>query len=209
MADPKAAQPCKYCNSAASHSLIWAEGSAYIPVCKAHEGAARRRLRQHGEGVEDVVACSQQPIAYRESSDFRMQNALQPVPVFAHDAPNWGLRARGRETSALEEAPKAPMRIAPIGRASAPRGATIRTRSSKKDIMRVSDKPIRKMGTGSKEIRKRSQGPIGYISKKEIPDNFLQMLGTDWKSLKATRTSDNRMTVSVDGVKFSITTKRG
>ena len=205
MNDPKAPQPCKYCNRAATHSLIWAEGSAYIPVCKAHEGAARRRLRMHGEGVDDIVACEQRPIAYRESSDFRMQNALQPVPVFSHEAPNWGLRSRGRAESALDEAP-----VAPIGRASSPRGATIRTRSDKSgDIMRVSDKPIRKTGTGSKEIRKRSKGPIGYISKKEIPDNLLQMLGTDWKSLRATRISDNRMTMSVDGVKFSVYTRRG
>jgi len=157
-----------------------------------------------GEGVEDIVSCSQRPMAYRESSAFRMENALQPVPVFSHEAPNWGLRARGRCESALTEAP-----VAPIGRASAPRGATIRTRSSKRDIMRVSGKPIRKMGGGSKEIRKRSKGPIGYISKKEIPDNLLQMLGTDWKSMKATRVGDNRMTMSIDGVKFSVYTRRG
>lgn len=209
MADPKASQPCKYCDRKAVHSLIWAEGRAYIPVCNAHDGTARRRLHQQGEGVDDLVSCAQQTIAYRESSNFRMHNALQPRPVYeSDDQPvSFGLRAQGHLLdSALTEAPP----VAPIGRASSPRGVTFRQRGkASKDIMRVSDKPIRKMGTGSKEIRKRSTGPIGYISKKEIPDNMLQMLGTDWKTLKATRLSDNRMTMSIDGVKYSLYTRRG
>lgn len=208
MPNPKAPQRCKYCNRAATHSLIWGEGSAYIPVCKAHEGAARRRLHQNGEGVDDIVACSQRPAAYRESADFRMQSALQPRPVWEDDdsESSFGLRGRGREESAIAEAPK----VAPIGRASAPRGVTFQQRSKgSRDIMRVSDKPLTRKSRGSKEIRKRSSGPHGYISGKEIPDNLLQMLGTDWKTLRATRVHDNRMTMSIDGVRFSVYTRRG
>jgi hypothetical protein len=214
MSNPRAAQKCKYCDHPAAKALIWAEGRAYIPVCRGHESKARSVIREQGDGVDDVVKCSQRPLAYRESADFRMQSALQPPPIYEHDdmENSYGQRVGGvRAASLMQEAPKkTPMRVAPIGRASAPRGATIRTRADKsKDVMKISDKPIKRLGGRSKEIRKRTTGPIGYIGKKEIPDSVLQMLGTDWKRLTATRSSDNRISVNIDGVKFTVSTKRG
>jgi hypothetical protein len=41
---PGKPQRCKYCAASATHSLIHAEGRAYVPVCDAHDGRGRRGI---------------------------------------------------------------------------------------------------------------------------------------------------------------------
>lgn len=214
MPDPREPQRCHFCPKRASHSLLWAEGMAYVPVCKAHEGAARTRLREKGESVVDVVAVNRGPRAYREHMhpNLRMAHALEPAPAYAYCNDEVGthfgrrIDERRRESALLGEAPPAPPTIAPYGRRAPPVGATIKTRSGA-GIRGVTGDPIKRRTGG--DIRTRSTDPHRVISGKYIPDSLLQMLGTDWKTLKATRLHDNRLTVNIDGVRYSMYTRRG
>lgn len=69
-------QPCKYCGSKATRSLIWAEGRAYIPVCDEHESKARAQ----------IVDVNEDEITYvrKIDEDTTTANvAAYPVPIGA------------------------------------------------------------------------------------------------------------------------------
>jgi hypothetical protein len=161
----------------------------------------------------DTVAVEKRRMGYREGfhPNARMESALEEAPDFAYcdDEPgtHFGRRVSpdARE-SALAEAPRRePLPIAPIGRRSAPRGSIFKQRTGR-DVMGISTKPLTRKTT---DIRTRTVAPTTTISGKQIPDSMLQMLGTDWKTLRATKVHDNRMTVTIDGVRFSLYTRRG
>lgn len=215
------AQKCKYCEEPAALSLIWADGRAYIPVCKGHESTARNRIRQQNDSVVDVKQVEQGPLAYRESyyppghPAGLMQSALEPALAFVEDeepGTYFGLQADPeRAHSALQEAPARPPPRARIGRRGTPRGAVIPTHSGP-DIQGISTRPVAKATTGRKG--KGTAGDPRRVQlpskvRQEIPDSLLQMLGTDWKNLKAYRVHDNRMTINIDGVRYSVYTRRG
>ncbi len=214
MPDPRESQHCHFCRKRANHSILWNEGMAYVSVCMSHDGDARLRLREEGESIVDIVAIRPGPRSYREHlhPNLRMAHALEPAPEFAYceDAigTHFGRRVgMDRKLSALlGETPAAPPRVARSGRRAAPRGATIKTRSGK-GIQGISGDPIKRRSGG--DIRTRSTDPHRVISGKYIPDSLLQMLGTDWKTLKATRLHDNRLTLNIDGVRYSLYTRRG
>lgn len=219
MGNPRAPQKCKFCKSPAVKSLIWADGRAYIPVCQGHEGHARKIVRDQGDSVVDTYAVSQKPVAYREAMtpNERMEVALHPAPDFAYcDDPvgsHFGaFHSTERMESALAEAPAKPPPRAPIGRRDTPRGV-VTPRRTGKDIQ----------GTTGQGIAKKTQRPIKTKSgdrptravtlrsreRQEIPDSLLQMLGTDWVNLRAKRVHDNRITLNIDGTRFSVYTRRG
>lgn len=212
------AQKCKYCDQPAAVSLIWADGRAYIPVCKAHEQKARNRVKSQNDSVVDVKKVEQGPIAYREHTfmpQARMEQALEPALAFVEDeepGTYFGLQADDtRLESAFLEAPADPPPRAPIGRRDIPRGAVVQTRTGG-DIMGVTGQAI-KRATG-KGLGRGTRGVTRQIMKRtrrrqEIPDSLMQMLGTDWKTMRATRVHDNRMTVTIDGVRYSVYTRRG
>ena len=215
------AQKCKYCEQPAAVSLIWADGRAYIPVCKAHERKARNRIASQNDSVCDVKQVEQGPITYREHTfvpHARMEQALRPALDFVDEeepGTYFGLQADGgRAQSAFDEAPspdRGNLPRARIGRRSAPRGA-IHTQHSGPDIQGMKGQPI-KRATG-KDLGRGTRGPTRKVTlpsreRREIPDSLLQMLGTDWKTMRATRVHDNRMTVNIDGVRYSVYTRRG
>lgn len=319
------AQKCRYCDQAAERSLIWADGRAYIPCCRAHERKARNQVASQNDSVCDVKQVEQGPSAYHEAKQpwtgkfwdvghyaktlprfefilhyvarmtrlkknrdlvnemglkygkkgwyytvggtpasnptkdagkvydmirrtalnyyvqqaedlraeahesverpyhehqftphARLAQALRPALDFVEDeqpGQHFGLQAGfDRLNSALQEAPAKPPPRAPTGRRSTPRGATIRTHSGP-DIQGVkSGEPIRRSTVGRRSKgtsgpKRRQQLPDREVQ--EIPDSLLQMLGTDWKTMRAHRVHDNRMTVNIDGVRFSLYTRRG
>jgi len=73
--------------------------------------------------------------------------------------------------------------------------------------MGLSGKPLRR--TSTEPLKTISTEPIQRVAGVEIPDSLLKMLGLDWKSLKAFRQHDNRLLVNVDGVRFTVYTRRG
>lgn len=206
------AQKCKYCDQPAERSLIWAEGRAYIPVCRAHEQKARNRIRSNRDSVCDVKRVEQGPIAYREhqfNPRARMEQALEPALAFVEDeepGTYFGLQADPeRAESAFQEAPAEPLPRAAIGRRSTVRGTRFPATTGKeiqgvKGTIRQRRGPAPRRTTGDKPHQ---------VAGREIPDSLLQMLGTDWKNMRAHRVHDNRMTVSIDGVRFSVYTRRG
>lgn len=212
MPRPTAPQKCHYCPHAAEKSLIWADGRAYVPVCRAHEQAARRKIRSQGDSILDVKQVEQKPNTYREDfhPHMKMEEALKPAPGFAYfddeePGERFGLQADARRReSALSEAPRPD--VAPYGRRSPPRGQLFRQRTGK-DIRGITGKPIKRRSTDP--IKTRSTDPHQVVTGKHIPDSLLKMLGTDWKSLRAIRVHDNRMTVNIDGVRYSLYTRRG
>ena len=228
------AQKCKYCDEPAAVSLIWADGRAYIPCCKAHETKARNQIRSQRDSVCDVKQVEQGPFAppsqrgqqmgpqARAESYYPpghpaglMQSALEaPLAFVEAEEPgaHFGLQADPqRVQSAFQEAPEDTTPRARIGRRSTPRGA-VHTQHSGPDIQGVTGKPIKRVSTG-----RQGRGTRGYTRKvvkpdrevQEIPDSLLQMLGTDWKTMRAHRVHDNRMTINIDGVRFSVYTRRG
>ena len=228
------AQKCKYCDEPAAVSLIWADGRAYIPCCKAHERKARNQIRSQRDSVCDVKQVEQGPFATpsqrgqqmgpqtRAESYYPpghpaglMQSALEaPLSFVEAEEPgtHFGLQADPqRAQSAFQEAPEDTTPRARIGRRSTPRGA-VHTQHSGPDIQGVTGKPIKRSTTG-----RHGRGTRGYTRKvvkpdrevQEIPDSLLQMLGTDWKMMRAHRVHDNRMTINIDGVRFSVYTRRG
>jgi len=206
------AQKCKYCDEPAAVSLIWADGRAYIPVCKAHERKARNQIASQNDSVCDVKQVEQGPIAPRG----RMEQALRPALDFVEEAPPgayFGLQADPRRAeSALAEAPAESPPRASIGRRDTPRGALFRKRTSS-DMQGVkAGKPI-KRSTG-KGVNRRGQDSRGSVerpdrTRQEIPDSLLQMLGSDWSTMQARRVHDNRMTINIDGVRYSVYTRKG
>lgn len=211
------ARKCTYCDQPAAVSLIL-DGGDFVPVCQAHVGEGRRRCRLNDSPVIDVKQVEQGPIAYREHTFMphaRMRAALEPALAFVEDeepGTYFGLQASPeRHQSAFAEAPADPPPRAPIGRRDIPRGAVISTRTGG-DIQGVTGQPIKRV-TG-KGLGKGTSGPERVIMKRdrtrqEIPDSLLQMLGTDWKTMRAMRVHDNRMTVTIDGVRYSVYTRRG
>lgn len=212
------AQRCKYCPQPAEKSLIWADGRAYIPVCRAHEREGRNDVAKQKDSVVDVKRVEQGPISYREHTFIpsrRLEQALEPA--LPHQLPeepgaHFGLQATPeRLQSALSEAPAEPPPRAPIGRRDTPRGVVTRTRTGG-DIRGVKGKPITR--TTGKGLGRGTRGADRVISRADqskvaIPDSLLQMLGTDWKTMRATRVHDNRMTLTIDGVRYSVYTRRG
>lgn len=228
------AQKCKYCDEPAAVSLIWADGRAYIPVCNAHETKARNVIRGQRDSVCDVKQVERGPFApptqrgsqigpqARAESYYPpghpaglMQSALEPALAFVGDegpGAYFGLQASPQRTrSAFQEAPEDTTPRAPYGRRSAPRGAVF-TQHSGPDIRGITGKPITRVSVG-----KQGKGTSGYTRKivktdsqvQEIPDSLLQMLGTDWTTMRAHRVHDNRMTINIDGVRYSVYTRRG
>ena len=144
-----------------------------------------------------------------------MQSALEaPLAFVEAEEPGacFGLQADSRRVqSAFQEAPEDTTPRARIGRRSTPRGA-VHTQHSGPDIQGVTGKPTKRVSVG-----RPGRGTRGYTRKvikpdsevQEIPDSLLQMLGTDWKTMRAHRVHDNRMTINIDGVRFSVYTRRG
>lgn len=123
---------CKYCDAKATMGLIWADGRAIVPVCgDEHLAKARRDVGEQG----------------------RVRKLPEEVDI---DVSGWGLRARGRTRSALDE---------------------LRT-------------PAGKHIAGTKPDR--------------MPKEFLKALGTDWSVFRARRVGENRLSVRIDGKKFTI-----
>ena len=190
------AQKCMFCDEPATSSLIWDNGQSYVPVCQAHVAEGRNKISLEGGSVVDVKKVEQGPIAYREHTFMpgsRMANALEPALAFVEDSEPgayFGQRVDSeRFQSAFQEAPASPPPRAPIGRRDIPRGTMIRTRTGK-DIQGMKGQPI-KRDTG-KGLGKGTSGPDREITQRdrtrqEIPDSLLKMLGTDWKTMKATR----------------------
>lgn len=206
------AQKCKYCDEPAAVSLIWADGRAYIPVCKAHERNARNQIASQNDSVCDVKDVSQQPVAYREhqfNPYARMRAALEPALAFVEDdAPgtHFGLQASPeRVESAFQEAPAEPLPRAAIGRRSTVRGTRFPATAGQ-EIQGVKGTIRQRVGSAPR----RTMGDDPHqVADREIPDSLLQMLGTDWKTMRAMRVHDNRMTVTIDGVRYSVYTRRG
>ena len=216
------AQKCKFCDEPAASSLIWADGRAYIPCCQAHVRHGRNVVASQNDSVCDVKQVEQGPIAYRESyyppghPEGLMQSALEPALAFVEDeepGTYFGLQADpGRAHSALQEAPARPPPRARIGRRGTPRGAVIPTHSGPDMQGSKAGRPVAKStsgrtGKGTAGDPRRVQLPDK--KRQEIPDSLLQMLGTDWKNMKAYRVHDNRMTINIDGVRYSVYTRRG
>lgn len=212
------AQKCRYCDQPAVWSLIWADGREHIPVCRAHEREGRNDVAKQGGSVVDVKRVEQGPVTYREHTFMpsrRLEQAQEPaLPYQVPEAPgtHFGLQATPeRLASALSEAPAEPPPRAPIGRRDTPRGAIIKTRTGG-DIQGVKGKPITR--TTGKGLGRGTRGADRVISRPDgtkvaIPDSLLQMLGMDWKTMRATRVHDNRMTLNIDGVRYSVYTRRG
>lgn len=201
----KDAQQCEFCERPAVHSLIASDGKAYVPVCKKHGGQARKLLRKHENAIVDVHWISPQARPAQ-----RAESAFQARPVFREDPPGtyFGLQADARRrASALMEQPPVMPAVAPLGRADVPRGNLFPARANVDDIMARTDVGIRHRSTD--DLRTRSTPPLRVISGKYIPDSFLQMLGTDWRTLRATRVHDNRMTLTIDGINYTLYTRRG
>lgn len=183
MSDSKFKGPnkCHYCEDPAVMSILWAEGRAYIPVCKSHKKKAIHQVTVTNKDEVDKIYPYEE--AYRGFGAF-----LRPE----------------RKNSALQEAPEAP-----YGRADVPRGVGgINTRTGT-DIQAIKGPSITKFvgKTVEPKATRVVSSPDG--EKQEIPDSLLKMLGKDWKTLRATRVHDNRMTVSIDGVVYSVYTRRG
>ena len=208
------AQKCQFCERQAQYSLIMDDGKNHVPVCRSHMQDGRELIRAEGSSVVDIKHVDQRPLVYREHSQLlsqRMESALRPALDFVEEdlGPGelFGLQADPiRAASAFQEAPEAA-----IGRRDVPVGAVTRTRTGK-DIQGVKGRPIKRVSGGQKA--KGTSGPVRNITKRdmsreEIPDSLLQMLGKDWKTLRAHRVHDNRMTINVDGVRFSVYTRRG
>lgn len=211
------AQKCRYCDEPAVCSIVlW--GGEFIPVCEPHDGKAREEVRHLDGSIVDVKKIepafpfyggATMGSPFYTTAAGKMESALQPAPHIEEEpGTHFGQRVDGaRHASAFAEAPQAP-----IGRRDVPRGAVVKTRSGK-DVMGVKGKHI------ARTIRqgRRPQGTSGPARKittrsghrEEIPDSLLQMLGTDWKTMRAHRVHDNRMTVNVDGVRFTVYTRRG
>ena len=51
---------CKYCDEPAAYDLIWADGRAFLPVCREHRAKGEARIKKNkgpsGYGREKVVA---------------------------------------------------------------------------------------------------------------------------------------------------------
>ncbi len=216
------AQQCKFCDEPASCSVIlW--GGNFIPVCRPHEGYARDMVRRDGGSVVDVKMIEPGLPPYGEARlvpmthpAARLDAALQPALAFVdpeEPGTRFGLQAGPeRLHSAFQEAPAEPPPRAPIGRRGTPRGAVVRTHTGK-DMMGVTGKPIART-TGRRRRPQGTSGPARVVTKRdrtrqEIPDSLLQMLGTDWKTMRAHRVHDNRMTISIDGVRYTLYTRRG
>lgn len=179
-AKPKERQKCRYCDQAATKSLLFsgAAGADHLATCAGHEGVARAILRKAGAGVTDVVEIDQSLPVYREDEDPILQMARQEPD----ENSNFGMTVRGdRKSSAIAEAPKttihSPQTLKPQDK-----GAYL--------------KPFKapKMPTGTK-----GKGP----------ESFLRALGTDWKNMRMTRVHDNRMNVMIDGQRYTVYTRRG
>lgn len=214
---PTEPQKCTYCDQPAVKSLMQGDGD-FVAVCQAHVGEGRRRMRLNDASVVDIKQVDLRPVAYREHTftpAARLRAAQDPAP--SPGGPEaagtyFGLQgAFGRAESALQEAPPNPTPKAPIGRRDVPRGAVIKTRTGD-DIMGVTGQPIKRVtGPG---LGKGTAGPSRVYqlpdrTRQEIPDSLLQMLGSDWTTMRAHRDHDNRMTVSVDGVRYTVYTRRG
>lgn len=215
------AQKCEFCDRAATMSLIWKNGAAHVPVCPAHYAEGRNKISMKGGSVCDekrVEVGSVPTLAYAEhrfNQNARMAQALQPALAFVEesDPGTYFGRQAGSERvwSAFQEAPEDTTHRAPIGRRGTPRGA-VHTQHTGPNIQGVTGAPIKRVSIG-----KKGRGTRGYTrkvlkpdgEKQEIPDSLLQMLGTDWKTLRASRVHDNRMTLNIDGVRFSVYTRRG
>jgi hypothetical protein len=177
--DPRAAQPCGYCHRQATQSLVWAEGYAYIPVCPAHDTAARNTIRESGGSVIDVRKCSDLPLGYHEA---KMARALQPAPTARepHEESSYGLRCDPLRRASLTQAAPT-LRFTPVLREQPVR-------------YRMTDKPVQ-------EAQK--------VAGEEIPTSLLRMLGTNWKRLKAFRVHDNRVALNIDGTPYTVYTRKG
>lgn len=214
---PTQAQKCRYCDQPAANSLIL-DGGDFIPVCWAHVEAGRQQARLEGVSVLDIKRVEQTPVVYREHTfvpSQRMAAALQPALSFVpsiEPGTYFGRQVSSeRRESAFQEAPAEPPPRAPAGRRDVPRGVVIQTRTGR-DIRGVTGKNI-KRATG-KGLGRGTEGPKRVITKRsgvrqEIPDSFLRMLGTDWKTMRADRVHDNRMSVNIDGVRYTVYTRRG
>jgi len=199
------AQQCHFCEGPAVRSLVASDGKLYVPVCKKHERRARKLIRKQEDAVVDVHRIS--PLA---RPDQRAESAFQPIPDFGEESAGtyFGLQADAhRRASALMEQPLAGPAVAPLGRADVPRGNLFPARANPNDVMARTDVGIRHRSTA--DLRTRSTPPLRVISGKYIPDSFLQMLGTDWRTLRATRIHDNRMTLTIDGINYTLYTRRG
>lgn len=75
------AQKCKYGPEQATKAIVWAEGSAYVPVCDAHLAKGQAALAEQGVlgEVDDIVAL---PLA--KASDFELEEPPGPEQDVAY-----------------------------------------------------------------------------------------------------------------------------
>jgi hypothetical protein len=207
MQKAQAPQKCAFCDNPAVKSFLYANGRKHVPACANHFQEARDKIQEEGDSVVSVVDIIPTPLFRREGTDStsRMAMALERAPDFAYDnrelGAGFGLQADPlRRKSALSEAPP------PSGRADTPGGVTFQSRTGS-DIMAISGKPIKR--TSTDPLKTISTEPLQRVAGVEIPDSLMKMLGQDWKSMRVFRQHDNRMLVNVDGVRYTVYTRRG
>ena len=187
MAKPKDQQKCKYCESAAIKSLIWADGRAYVPVCAGHEQVCRNMLKKKGDGVTDVVDIDQSLPVYRDEDRdpifaIAKKGLAEAPPTFAPRNFSRGVTT-SRSSSGMQPADQ------PAGRTAGPASP------------RPGAKPQRLGGPTTPQY-KAPKAPAGTLG--IGPQNIFGMLATDWKTFRMQRVHDNRLNIIVDGQRYTV-----
>jgi hypothetical protein len=142
-------QRCKFCPARATKALVWGDGRSRVAVCPAHEAAARRRIREQGESIIDVVTLKEGALNPSHPAD-RMSQALELPPDFCYDdrVPGEGFGRRvdpERRESALEEAPaEAPPKA---------RGSIRRSLLPSGKVREIPDSLLKMLGTDWKRLK--------------------------------------------------------
>lgn len=177
---PEFSQECRYCSQPAIASLTYGEkGAEFMPVCWAHEELARNEIKGMGYGVVDTVAIDNTGVNGMRGS------SLYRIP-----------RTEAMLARALEPAP-----VYPEPTAKSRFGLRVDARRAAGAVAVVeADAPI-------------APGKVG-VSKQPEPNRdeptaFLQALGTDWRNLRMSRINSNRLTVSIDSMRFTLYTRKG
>jgi hypothetical protein len=176
---PRDAQKCAYCDGDATHSVIWDGGHGFIPACDEHHTHARNTIRLLGGSIIDTYQIANTPVG------FSMGQGV-------------GTPSEHRMWEALQPVPRE------IFHSSGGYGLGQRVNAERCRFMEQ-DPPEAVTGqpeTISKPVSKDQ-------SKKKIPSALLQMLGTPWKTMRVYRVHDNRMNVTIDGIRYTLYTRRG
>jgi len=173
---------CEYCDQPVTKVLVLGGGGS-ISVCNGHVADGRRQASDEDLSVVDVRDVQPGLAVYREHTfipEQRFRSALRP---------------------ALEFVPS----VEP-GTYFGLRGCGVRRRKSA--FQEASVVPVKsRKNVIAKQKDADSNG--GDLAKKEVPSALLKMLGQDWRNLKARRVHANRVSVDVDGVKYTLYTRKG